>query len=75
MKIAKKKFDSLIVKFFVQNFCLISRFSLYYFSHAHIKDGNVKKETKLTIEALLKKAEKVEDEAEDPPLVSLIRTK
>jgi hypothetical protein len=24
---------------------------------------------------LLKKAEKVEDEAEDPPLVSLIRTK
>jgi hypothetical protein len=56
------------------------RFSLYYYCDRTFKDPADKKETKLTVITSKKKAAGVpefdaDDEAEEPPLESLIRTK
>jgi len=56
------------------------RFSLYYYCDRTFKDNIVKKDTKLTIDTSVKRVERTpefdaEDEVEEPPLESLIRTK
>ena len=58
----------------------IFRFSLYYYCDRTFKDNIVKNNTKLTIDTSSKRVEQApefdaEDEVEEPPLESLIRTK
>ena len=60
--------------------CFLFRFSLYYHADRELKDDEVKTDTKLTIETSVKKVNAApefdaEDEKEEPPLESLIRTK
>ena len=68
------------------NYCLskqvslLYRFSLYYYCDRTFKDKDPKKDTKLTIDTSVKKVERApefdaEDEVQEPPLESLIRTK
>ena len=59
---------------------LLYRFSLYYYCDRTFKDKDPKKDTKLTIDTSVKKVERApefdaEDEVQEPPLESLIRTK